>query len=199
MSATATLNPTSASPASPVTVAGGAPLRANQSKFLTFRLCDEDYGIEILRVREIIGMLDITPLPHAPAHIKGVVNLRGRIIPVVDLRTQFGMPSVEQTPQTCIVFVEVSTNDGAERFPIGTVVDSVNEVLSIPAEQIEPAPQFGCSVRTDFILGMGKVKDRVFILLDIDHALAANELASIANAARSAENRPAPARTAASK
>jgi purine-binding chemotaxis protein CheW len=173
--------------------AGSAPTRANQSKFLTFRLGGEDYGIEILRVREIIGMLDITPLPHAPAHIKGVVNLRGRIIPVVDLRTQFGMPGVEQTPQTCIVFVEVSTPDGGERFPIGTIVDSVNEVLSIPADAIEAAPQFGCSVRTDFILGMGKIKDRVFILLDIDHAMAANELAALSAAGRSADPTAKPA------
>lgn len=191
MSATAT------APAPTITPAAGTPMRANQSKFLTFRIGDEDYGIEILRVREIIGMLDITPLPHAPAHIKGVVNLRGRIIPVVDLRTQFGMPSVEQTPQTCIVFVEVTSPDGADRFPIGTVVDSVSEVLSIPAEQIEPAPQFGCSVRTDFILGMGKVKDRVFILLDIDHALAANELAAIANSARAAGAAPSQPRSSA--
>jgi purine-binding chemotaxis protein CheW len=170
--------------AATTTVTSSSPTRANQSKFLTFRLGNEDYGIEILRVREIIGMLDITPLPHAPAHIKGVVNLRGRIIPVVDLRTQFGMPATEQTPQTCIVFVEVTTPDGADRFPIGTVVDSVNEVLSIPADAIEPAPQFGCNIRTDFILGMGKIKDRVFILLDIDHALAANEIAALNAASR---------------
>jgi purine-binding chemotaxis protein CheW len=104
------------------------------------------------------------------------------------------MPSVEQTPQTCIVFVEVSTSDRGERFPIGTIVDSVNEVLSIPAEAIEAPPQFGCSVRTDFILGMGKIRDRVFILLDIDHALSANEMAAISAAGRTTD---APAMSAA--
>lgn len=168
-----------------------ASTKANQDKFLTFRLDTEEYGIEILRVREIIGMLDITPLPHAPAHIKGVVNLRGRIIPVVNLRTTFGMPEAEYTPATCIVFVEVSAQQAGERFPIGCIVDNVNEVLTIPAGQVEPAPQFGCSVRTDFILGMGKVKDRVYILLNIDHALTVSELTALAAATKEESARQA--------
>lgn len=155
----------------------------HEDKFLSFRLGKEEYGVEILRVREIIGLIDITPVPQAPAHLRGVVNLRGRIIPVVDLRTLFGMPQAAYTPATCIIFVEVSAGGSAERFQVGVIVDTVSEVLGIPPGQIEAPPPFGCTVRTDFISGIGKVREKVILLLDLDHALTSTELATASGAA----------------
>jgi purine-binding chemotaxis protein CheW len=134
-------------------------------KFLTFCLGDEEYGIEILKVREIIGMMPITPVPRTPEFIRGVINLRGKVIPVVDLRLKFGMPSVEQTEETCVIVVHA---DGVE---MGTIVDKVSEVSDIDSENIEEAPFFGDEVQTDYILGLGKSAGRVTLLLDIDRAL----------------------------
>lgn len=135
------------------------------SKFLTFCLGDEEYGIEILKVREIIGMMPITPVPKTPEFIRGVINLRGKVIPVVDLRLKFGMPSVAQTDETCVIVVQA---DGVE---MGTIVDKVSEVADIDSENIEDAPFFGDEVQTDYILGLGKSVGRVTLLLDIDRAL----------------------------
>lgn len=159
---------------------------SNQEKFLTFKLGEEEYGQEILRVREIIGMIDITPLPQTPSFVKGVVNLRGKIIPVIELRVKFGMSSIEYTEETCIIVVEVSgESSDEEQFQMGVIVDSVCEVLDIQKNQIEPAPQFGCTVNTEYILGMGKVlekdKDKVIILLDIDKVLTQTELESLSS------------------
>ena len=159
---------------------------SNQEKFLTFTLGDEEYGQEILRVREIIGMIDITPLPQTPDFVKGVVNLRGKIIPVIELRVKFGMPSIEYTEETCIIVVEVAEESNDEdQFQMGVIVDSVSEVLDIQKNQIEPAPQFGCTVNTEYILGMGKVEDKdkekVIILLDIDKVLTQTELESLSS------------------
>lgn len=139
-------------------------------KYLTFGLDREEYGLEILEVREIIGMMDITPVPRTPEFVRGVINLRGKVIPVIDLRLKFGMPAAERTEQTCIIVVDV---EGVE---MGIVVDRVSEVLDIAGQQIEPAPSFGVSVDTDFILGMGKQESRVTILLDIDKVLSAREI-----------------------
>lgn len=166
---------------------------SNQEKFLTFTLGEEEYGQEILRVREIIGMIDITPLPQTPDFVKGVVNLRGKIIPVIELRVKFGMPSVEYTEETCIIVVEVTHEDNdEEQFQMGVIVDSVSEVLDIQKNQIEPAPQFGCTVNTEYILGMGKVqekdKEKVIILLDIDKVLTQTELDSLSSANASQES-----------
>lgn len=138
---------------------------ADSRKFLTFCLGDEEYGIEILKVREIIGMMSITPVPRTPEFIRGVINLRGKVIPVVDLRLKFGMPSVEQTEETCVIVVQA---DGVE---MGTIVDKVSEVADIDSENIEEAPFFGDEVQTDYILGLGKSAGRVTLLLDIDRAL----------------------------
>ena len=135
-------------------------------KFLTFFLAAEEYGIEILKVREIIGMMEITPVPRTPAYIRGVLNLRGKVIPVVDLRLKFGMDAIEQTEETCIIVVETG---GGER---GIIVDKVSEVQTIAAQDIEPTPSFGEEVETDYILGIGKTAGRVRLLLDIDKALA---------------------------
>lgn len=145
-------------------------------QFLSFRLGDEEYGVEILRVREIIGIIDITSLPQTPEYVKGVINLRGKIIPVIELRRKFGLPSIEFDEATCIIVVEVMV--GEDQFQVGIIVDTVSEVLPIPPEDIEPAPRFGDSLNTEVIQGMGKTRDRVVILLDLDRVLtgAAGEL-----------------------
>lgn len=153
---------------------------ANDNKFLSFCLGDEEYGVEILRVREIIGIIDITPLPQTPNYVKGVINLRGKIIPVIELRSKFGMASVEYTEATCIIVVEVSDAEGTEQFQMGVVVDTVSEVMDIDKSQIEPAPRFGCAMSTDYILGMGKTKDKVIILLDIDKVLTRDDFSALA-------------------
>ncbi|MGD2094262.1 MAG: chemotaxis protein CheW [Phycisphaerales bacterium] len=140
-----------------------------EGKYLTFALANEEYGLEILKVREIIGYMEITAVPQTPAYVKGVINLRGQVIPVVDLRAKFGMETSDITDETCIIVVE--TSQGDHKFSTGIVVDHVEEVLDIAGEDIEEAPQFGSSVNTDFILGMGKIGDNVKILLDIDEVL----------------------------
>lgn len=135
-------------------------------KFLTFYLAGEEYGLEILKVREIIGMLPITRVPRTAGHILGVINLRGKVIPVIDLRLKFGLPSAEHTEETCTIVVH------AHGIDMGIVVDKVSEVLDIAAGDIEDAPSFGTEVRTEFILGIGKAQGRVRILLDINKVLA---------------------------
>ena len=144
-----------------------------EGKYLTFALAHEEYGLEILKVREIIGYMDITAVPQTPPHVRGVINLRGQVIPVVDLRTKFGMDTIEVTEETCIIVVEIT--QGTRNFQTGIVVDHVQEVLDIADADIEDAPQFGSSVVTDFILGMGKIGDTVKILLDIDKVLAGDD------------------------
>jgi len=144
-----------------------------EGKYLTFALANEEYGLEILKVREIIGYMDITAVPQTPAHVKGVINLRGQVIPVVDLRAKFGMETTEVTEETCIIVVEIAHGD--RKFSTGIVVDHVQEVLDIAGEDIEEAPQFGSAVNTDFILGMGKIGNSVKILLDIDRVLAGDD------------------------
>ena len=148
---------------------------AKEGKYLTFALGVEEYGLEILKVREIIGYMGITSIPQTPEYVKGVINLRGQVIPVIDLRCKFGMPEAEITEQTCIIVVEIN-NDGRS-INTGIVVDRVSEVLDITGQHIEDAPQFGSSVDTDFILGMGKMEDSVKILLDIDKVLGQVDLA----------------------
>ena len=152
----------------------GSAAAARAGKYLTFSLADEEYGLEILKVREINGFLDITAVPQTPPHVKGVINLRGQVIPVVDLRAKFGMETTEVTDQTCIIVVEITQKD--HTFNTGIVVDRVQEVLDIAGEDIEEAPEFGDSVNTDFILGMGKIGDSVKILLDIDAVLGSDDL-----------------------
>jgi len=154
-----------------------ARARAAGGKYLTFLLDREDYGVEILKVREIIGLMDITRVPQTPAFVEGVINLRGKVIPVIDLRAKFGLPRAEYNDQTCIIVVDVG-------LMMGIIVDTVNEVHDIPAGSIEPAPQFGAAVDTSFILGMGKVKDDVKILLDIDCVLTSAELVAVRELSR---------------
>ena len=152
-------------------------LTEKEGKYLTFALAQEEYGLEILKVREIIGYIDVTAVPQTPHYVKGVINLRGQVIPVVDLRGKFEMETAEVTDQTCIVVVEV-TEDG-RTYSTGIVVDQVQEVLDIAGTQIEEPPQFGAAVDTDFILGMGKVDNTVKILLDIDRVLSDGRLAGL--------------------
>ncbi|HTZ19027.1 MAG TPA: chemotaxis protein CheW [Dissulfurispiraceae bacterium] len=153
-------------------------------KFLTFFLAGEEYGIAILKVHEIIGMMPITSVPRTPVHVRGVINLRGKVIPIIDLRLKFGMPGQTQTSETCIIVVTVH---GIE---IGIVVDRVSEVLNISGADIEDAPSFGAEVITDYILGIGKSQGKVKILLDIDRVLSDQELNTLASSA--AESEPIP-------
>lgn len=138
-------------------------------KYLTFTLAGEEYGIGILKIKEIIGMMSITTVPQTPDFVKGVINLRGKVIPVIDLRLRFGMEPMEYTDRTCTVVVEINGASGT--ILIGTVVDSVSEVLNIKREDIEDAPTFGTRLNTESILGMAKVEGSVKILLDIDRVL----------------------------
>ena len=141
-----------------------------EGKYLTFTLAGEEYGIGILKVKEIIGMMTITMVPQTPSFVKGVINLRGKVIPVVDLRLKFGMPAMDYTERTCIIVVEIGKH--SDRLLIGIVVDSVSEVLNIKAGDIEDTPNFGSRLQTDYILGMAKTGGGIKILLDIDRVLA---------------------------
>ncbi len=151
---------------------------ANLEKYLTFRLGNEEFGIKILKIKEIIGLIDITPMPQAPEFVKGVINLRGKIIPVIDLRLRFGMESKEYDEKTCIIVVEILISDSQTTF-IGIVVDSVSEVINISSKDIEMPPQFGTSVNIEFISGIAKVKNKVVLLLDIDKVLTQEEIREI--------------------
>lgn len=142
-------------------------------KYLTFVLAEEEYGLEILKVREINGMMDITAVPRTPEYVEGVINLRGKVIPVMDLRLKFGMEQAEHTEETCIIVVDVN---GLE---MGIIVDKVSEVLDIMSEEIEDTPTFGTNVNTEFILGMSKSGGKVTILLDISKVLDVTEVASL--------------------
>lgn len=146
----------------------------NYQKLLTFTLGKEDYGVSILKVREIIGMMEITPVPKTPDFIKGVINLRGKIIPVMDLRTKFSMEPQEYDERTCIIVAEVLIK-GVQKL-LGVVVDAVSEVVTITDDQIEPPPKYGMSVEHNSILGIGKLKDRVVIIIDIDEIFICEEL-----------------------
>ncbi|MDO8834659.1 MAG: chemotaxis protein CheW [Vicinamibacterales bacterium] len=143
--------------------------RAKPGKYLTFSLAAEEYGVPVLKVREIIKMMDITVVPQVPHYVRGVINLRGKVITVVDLRLKFGFPAHEQTDETAVVVVEVKVGGG--KVQMGIVVDSVSDVLNIQPDEIEDTPAFGDRVVTDYLCGMAKVKGRVKILLDLDRAL----------------------------
>ncbi|MEW5924863.1 MAG: chemotaxis protein CheW [Candidatus Zixiibacteriota bacterium] len=155
-------------------------------KYLAFRLAQEEYGLEILKVREIIGLMGITKVPRTPNYIRGVINLRGKVIPVLDLRQKFGMETREDTQETCIIVVDIRTKDGT--LQMGILVDAVSEVLDIKEGEIEETPSFGHEVNTDFILGIGKVKNEVKILLDIDKILTSNDLSTAATVSDMPQN-----------
>ena len=146
-----------------------------EGKYLTFSLAGEEYGIGILKVKEIIGMMPITHVPQTPDYVKGVVNLRGKVIPVVDLRLKFGIEPIDYSERTCIIVVEIIHAN--KTISMGIVVDSVSEVLNIKSGDIEDTPSFGTKLKTEFILGMAKTGSNVKILLDIDLVLADEDVA----------------------
>ncbi len=147
------------------------------SQYLTFILDDEIYAIDIQQVREVLDFTEVTRVPRMPDYMRGVINLRGGVVPVVDLRLKFDMPCTEKTVDTCIIIMEI-TIDGETNL-IGALADSVSEVLVLEADQIEPAPKLGMRLKTEFIKGMGKKKDDFIIILDIDKVFSADELISI--------------------
>jgi len=148
-----------------------------EGKYLTFNLAGEEYGIGILKVKEIIGIITITTVPQTPSHVKGVINLRGKVIPVVDLRLKFGLPSMDYTERTCIIVIEISKDNS--RILIGILVDSVSEVLNIKGADIEDTPNFGARLNTDYILGMAKTGGKIKILLDIDRVMSAEDVVAL--------------------
>jgi len=145
-----------------------------ENKFLQFELDGEYYGVDILKVREINGMMDITAVPQTPIFMKGLINLRGKVVPVIDLRLKFGLSEAEYDERTSIIVIEFKSIHG--QVQMGIVVDTVSEVVNIPAENIESAPNFGASLKSEYIKGMAKTKGRVVIILDIDLILTDEEL-----------------------
>lgn len=152
-----------------------------EGKYLTFSLDEEEYGIGILKIKEIIGMMAITSVPRTPDFVKGVINLRGKVIPVLDLRLKFGMDATDHTDRTCIIVVEITGESGST--VIGIVVDSVSEVLNVKGEDVEDTPTFGTQLDTDYILGIAKIEGGVKILLDINRVLREEEKAVLQQAA----------------
>ena len=152
-----------------------------EGKYLTFTLAEEEYGIGILKIKEIIGMMPITSVPQTPEFVKGVINLRGKVIPVIDLRLRFGMGEIDYTERTCIIVVEIDGQVGTVL--IGIVVDSVSEVLNVKGDDIADTPTFGTKLNTEYILGMAKMEGGVKILLDIDQVLSNEEISALEKAA----------------
>jgi purine-binding chemotaxis protein CheW len=161
--------------------AQSAARAAEPAQYLTFMLAQEQFAIGILGIKEIIEYHGVTEVPMMPASVRGVINLRGAVVPVIDLLARFGRPSSPATKRTCVVIVEVSS--AAERHTVGLVVDAVNEVLDIAGADIEPPPAFGARLRSDFIQGVGKVRGKFVLLLDVDRAVALDELAGLADEA----------------
>jgi purine-binding chemotaxis protein CheW len=149
-----------------------------QGKYLVFQLAREEFGVQVLKVREIMGLQEITAVPQTPGFVKGVINLRGKVIPVVDLRLKFGLDDVEYTQRTCIIVVQVPQANGP--MLMGAVVDGVSEVLNIQDAEIEDTPDFGAEMTLPYIMGMAKIKGKVKILLDIDRVLTSQEVTSLA-------------------
>lgn len=156
--------------------------RAQAGKYLTFKLGAESYGLGILKVQEIIGVMAITHVPRMPSFVRGVINLRGKVIAVVDLRVKFEMDATQDTERTCIIVVQVASRSNAV-ITMGLIVDEVSEVLDVQNQQIEPPPSFGAAVDTAFLMGVGKVGEKVVMLLDVDAVLSADEVAVIGQSA----------------
>lgn len=152
-----------------ITRSTNSPALCKPGKFLNFQLSGEYYGLELFKVKEIIGMMKVTRVPNSPVYVRGVVNLRGKVIPVIDLRVKFGMDSREDTERTCIIVMQVE--HGGQYSTTGIIVDEVCEVIDIAAEQIEPSPSLGGDVSMDMLLGIGKVASKVILLLDVQKVL----------------------------
>ncbi len=147
-------------------------------KFLTFALAGEEYGINIMQVKEIIGMMPVTVLPQTPDYVKGVINLRDKVIPIIDLRCKFNLESVEPTERTCIIVIETETEDQNHTL-VGLIIDSVSEVINLKGDEVEPAPAMQTQLREQLILGLAKCENGVKILLDIDKVINYDELSEI--------------------
>ena len=164
-----------------LSVATGPAVQPDQQQYLTFMLDGETFAMGILAIKEIIEYGQLTEVPRMPSFIRGVINLRGSVVPVVDLSARFGKPATRVTRRTCIVIIEVATGDDIQ--DVGVMVDAVNAVLEIPPQEIEPPPSFGANIRTDFISGMGKVDGKFVIILNVQHVLSVDEMATLAGVA----------------
>lgn len=149
-------------------------MAGKEGKYLTFTLAGQEYGVEITKVKEIIGALEVTAVPQTPNYVEGVINLRGKIIPVINLRMKFNMEFQEKTERTCIIVVEIVCKSGS--IPMGMIVDSVSEVLNIGLSEMEATPNFGIKLNTEYIMGMAKTRGKVIILLAIDQVLNAEDM-----------------------
>jgi len=156
---------------------------ARAGKYLTFNLADEHYGLEIMRIQEIVGIMPITRIPRMPAFVAGIVNLRGKVIPVVDLRLAFGLESAEVTDRTCIIVVRVERSAGQSAV-MGVLVDEVSDVVALADDAIEETPEFGSAIDTSFIKGVGRSEDRVLLLLDIEQVLSDDQMESVESATK---------------
>jgi purine-binding chemotaxis protein CheW len=152
-----------------------------QQQYLTFMLGGEIFAIGILRIKEIIEYGQLTEVPRMPEFIRGVINLRGSVVPVIDLGARFGKQPSNISRRTCVVIIEIEHE--SEQQVVGVMVDAVNEVLDIPPEQVEPAPNFGANIRADFIQGMGKVEGKFVIILNVNHVLSLDEMSTLAGIA----------------
>lgn len=150
----------------------------DQNQYLAFFIADEEFAVKILKAREILEYGTVTKVPGAPPTVRGVINLRGSVVPVVDLALKFGLPEREVTKRTCVVIVEVT--QGEEKTTMGVIVDSISQVVDLPQEQIEPAPDFGTKVKLEYLLGMGRAGKKFVMVLDIDKTLSPSELSSVA-------------------
>ncbi|MGZ8184774.1 MAG: chemotaxis protein CheW [Methylobacter sp.] len=155
----------------------GSPEQEEQQQYLTFMLSGETYAISILRIKEIIQYGQLTEVPRMPEFIRGVINLRGAVVPVIDLSARFGKPPTAVGRRNCIIIIEVAL--GTETQSVGVMVDAVNAVLEIPGSEIEPAPTFGTNIRADFIAGMGKINGKFVIILNIQHVLSMDDMEAL--------------------
>jgi purine-binding chemotaxis protein CheW len=153
---------------------------SNSQQYVTFSLCEELFGVEVTRTREILSLTPVTKIPQTPDYLLGVINLRGQVVPVVDMRLKLGLTAGEDTEDTCIIVVEVHVDD--EQIVVGALADAVREVLEIRADQIEPPPRLGARLKTEFIAGMGNVDEQFLILLNIDRIFNSEELAFVQDA-----------------
>ena len=154
-------------------------IRQRAGKYLVFRLGQEEFGVQVMKVKEIIGLQEITSVPQTPDFLRGVINLRGKVIPVVDLRLKFKLASAACTERTCIIVLQVQHESGI--VPMGTIVDGVSEVLHVPDSEIQDTPEFADGASRQYILGLARSKSKVRILLDIDAVMTSNELTGLVN------------------
>lgn len=157
-------------------------METDGDQFLTFMLAGEEYGVDILRVQEIKGWDSVTPIPNTPEYIRGVINLRGTIVPIIDLRRRFGLEAVEYSPVTVVIVLRIENPDNDNSRIMGLVVDAVSDVYNVPEDTIKPAPDFGSVVDVNFVKGLATLDDVMVIMLDIDRLLNSDELSAVESA-----------------